>query len=190
MQALLEVVMAWKLRELRGGDQDAELMSLMAPPSTTQTPEQKYQHWLQRVLETSCIINALAPASPVLRIHKTVSDNASSRLSDLLPASFLASTDTFAPYFALASAQTFQSPHPYARGMTPLKGSMEFHDCERVEVHFDPCCNTAPGDTLRIFSSDADRSKPIDQREGDEFSNEILVLETHANEYVPNANIF
>ena len=176
MQALLEVVVAWRLRELRAGDPDAELMSLVAPTSAPQTPEEEYQQWLQRVLETSCVVNALAPAS--LQITESGLP-ASSRLSDLLPASFLASTDTFAPYFALAAAQTFESPHPYVRDMTPLDGAMTFHDCERVEVHFDPCCATAPGDTLRIFSSDSDRSKPIDQREGsaDEFGNEILVIE-------------
>ena len=184
MQALLEVVVAWRLRELRAGDQDAELMSLIVPPTISQTPEEKYQQWLHRVLETSCVINALAPASTALQIHTvpTLSDNIENRLSNLLPASFLAAGDTFAPYFALAAAQTFESPHPYVRDMTPLSASMEFHDCERVEVHFDPCCGTAPGDTLRIFTTDSDRSTPIDQREGsaDEFSTEILVIECSA----------
>ena len=157
VQTILELVVGTRIRSLQKADLDhvSDRDYLVSNDEDWLATEQ----WLPKYIECALLMQSLVDRnSPAQSMIPGAVPAPGQRLTpprvkaaSRLPASFLAGSDVFAPYFGVCEAQVIESKHPYPRDMESQQFDVKVPDANSLEIHFDPRCSTGPGDMLRLY---------------------------------------
>lgn len=151
--------------------------------------------WLRKYVECAQLIQSLADRSAGFVKNQRSLSSMQIKAAKELPASFLASSDVFGPYFGVCQAQMIQSEHPYSRMMESQQFDVKLPDANSLEIHFDPRCSTGPGDMLRLYLLEQNKNlkesptrRAFAQREGhkSDFPKEPLLLKNLTENAIDN----